>query len=78
MKRKLQKINHFLFHLTLWPMLLLFPLGVLDQLLSAGFLIRMFASLGFPDGYDWLVLVNIALCAVFLVTILLKVKVFKE
>ena len=78
MKRKLQKINHFLFHLTLWPMLLLFPLGVLDQLLGAGFLIRMFASLGFPKGYDWLVRMNIALCAVFLVTVLLKVKVFKE
>ena len=54
-------------------MLLLFPLGLLSELLGAGFMIRLFASFGFPDGYDWLVKVSIALCAIFLVTVLLKI-----
>ena len=78
MKRTFRKLNHILFHLSLWPMLLLFPLGLLSELLGAGFMIRLFASFGFPDGYDWLVKVSIALCAIFLVTVLLKIKVFKE
>lgn len=78
MKEIFRKINHFLFHLTLWPLLLLFPLGLLDELLGAGFLIRLFTSFGFPNGYDVLVSINIFLCAVFLVTAILKAKVFKE
>ena len=78
MKNTFRKINHFLFHLTLLPMLLLFPLGLLDELLGAGFLIRLFTYFGFPNGYDWLVKVNIALCAILLVTVILKVKVFKD
>lgn len=78
MKDTFRKINHFLFHLTLWPMLLLFPLGLLDEVLGAGFLIQLFTSFGFSNGYDVLVKINILLCAIFLVTIILKVKVFKE
>ena len=51
MKNTFRKINHFLFHLTLWPILILSPIAILGELTSPGFMIRLFTAIGIPE--EW-------------------------
>lgn len=60
------------------PMPFLLPLLLLDKILGTGFLARLFTSLGFPNGYEVFCMVTIGLCAVFIGTVILKVKVFRD
>ena len=78
MKKVFQRINHLLFYLTLWLMLLLFPLGLLEQITGAGFMTRLFASIGLVNGFDFILTLGLSLFVVFAVTVILKAKVFKE
>lgn len=74
MKQILKKANHLIFLLTCLIGCILYPLGLLDELLGAGFLMRVLT----PNGYDYLVKFGLVFFAIFLVTLILKIKMFRE
>lgn len=78
MKHTLQKINHFVFHLTLWPMLILSPIAFLGEITSPGFMIRLLTSIGLPNGYDFILTLGLSLFVVLGITVFLKARIFKE
>ena len=78
MKNIFRKINHFLFHLALWPILILSPIAFLGEITSPRFIIRFFTAIGLPNGYAHIVTIGLSLCVVLLITVILKAKVFQE
>ncbi|MBQ7229503.1 MAG: hypothetical protein IJX04_01215 [Oscillospiraceae bacterium] len=78
MKPMIKKINHVFFLISSAFLFILYPFMLFVDLVGAGVINRLFALVGITGGYDLTLKICYIIFIPWLISLLLKIKVFKD